>query len=58
MYWHAAQAELVVTEAELLAEICIGMSDRDISSRKPYFEPIVKKITGEGLISSEGDKWV
>lgn len=33
------------------------MSDRDISMGKQDMGPIFKKIVGEGLISSEGNKW-
>lgn len=54
VYWHGPEAMLVVTEPELLKEI---MSNREISMGKQDMEPIMKKIVGEGLISSKGDKW-
>ncbi|KVI05294.1 cytochrome P450 [Cynara cardunculus var. scolymus] len=54
VYWHGPEAMLVVTEPVILKEI---MSNREISMGKQDMGPIMKKIVGEGLISSEGDKW-
>ncbi|XP_076909836.1 cytochrome P450 CYP749A22-like [Bidens hawaiensis] len=54
LYWHGPQAELLVTEPELLKEI---MSVREISMEKPGVGPIFNKILGGGLVLSQGDKW-
>nr|XP_043606130.1 cytochrome P450 CYP749A22-like [Erigeron canadensis]XP_043606135.1 cytochrome P450 CYP749A22-like [Erigeron canadensis]XP_043606143.1 cytochrome P450 CYP749A22-like [Erigeron canadensis] len=54
LYWLGPQPALVVTEPELLKEI---MSDRDILMAKQDVGPIFKKIFGQGLTSSKGDKW-
>ncbi|KAI7725333.1 hypothetical protein M8C21_029681 [Ambrosia artemisiifolia] len=54
LYWIGPQAELVVTEPELLKEI---MSAREISMGKPDVGPIFSKILGGGLVLSQGDKW-
>ncbi|XP_071690144.1 cytochrome P450 CYP749A22-like [Rutidosis leptorrhynchoides] len=54
MYWRGPQPELVVAEPEVVKEI---MSDKANSTRKPVFAYSVRKIIGEGIISSEGEKW-
>lgn len=52
--WHGPQAELVITDPELLKEI---MSVKEISMEKPGVGPIFNKILGGGLVLSQGDKW-
>ncbi|XP_076898076.1 cytochrome P450 CYP749A22-like [Bidens hawaiensis] len=54
LYWQGPQAELVVTEPELLKEI---MSVREISMGKQDAIPLLIKIFGGGLVFSQGDKW-
>ncbi|KAI3817118.1 hypothetical protein L1987_10907 [Smallanthus sonchifolius] len=54
MYWQGPQAELVVTEQELLKEI---MSVREISMGKPDMPHIFGKVFGGGLPFTQGDKW-
>ncbi|KVI11455.1 cytochrome P450 [Cynara cardunculus var. scolymus] len=54
VYWHGPVAMLVVSEPVILKEI---MSNREISMGKQDMGPIIKKMVGEGLISSKGDKW-
>ncbi|XP_076898059.1 cytochrome P450 CYP749A22-like [Bidens hawaiensis] len=54
LYWRGPYAELVVAEPELLKEI---MSVRDISMGKPDVGPVFKKILGDGIMLSQGDKW-
>ncbi|XP_076914780.1 cytochrome P450 CYP749A22-like [Bidens hawaiensis] len=54
LYWQGPQAELVVTEAELLKKI---MSIRGISMGRQDMGPISNKIFGGGLVFSQGDKW-
>ncbi|KAI3730510.1 hypothetical protein L1987_61680 [Smallanthus sonchifolius] len=54
LYWRGPQAELVVTEPELLKEI---MSLREISMGKQDVGPVLNKIFGDGLVFSHGDKW-
>ncbi|KVI00886.1 hypothetical protein Ccrd_020854, partial [Cynara cardunculus var. scolymus] len=51
VYWHGPVAMLVVSEPVILKEII------EISMGKQDMGPIMKKMVGEGLISSKGDKW-
>ncbi|KAK1416217.1 hypothetical protein QVD17_32006 [Tagetes erecta] len=55
IYWQGTQAELVVSEPELLKEI---MSVREISMGRPDGGPILNKLLGDGMLLSHGDKWV
>ncbi|KAK1416213.1 hypothetical protein QVD17_32002 [Tagetes erecta] len=55
LYWQGPQAELVVTEPELLKKI---MSVREISMGRPDGGPILNKLIGDGLLLSHGNKWV
>ncbi|KAI7725332.1 hypothetical protein M8C21_029680 [Ambrosia artemisiifolia] len=54
LYWQGPQAELVVTEPELLKQL---MSVREISMGKLDVGPIYNKILGGGLVLAQGDKW-
>ncbi|KAK1416221.1 hypothetical protein QVD17_32010 [Tagetes erecta] len=54
LFLYGSQAELVVTEPELLKKI---MSVKEISVKRPGGGPIYKKLVGDGLIMSHGDKW-
>lgn len=53
--WYGTQAQLVVTEAELIKEI---LNNRDNAYPKIDIEGYAKKLLGDGLSSSSGDKWV
>ncbi|KAA8529302.1 hypothetical protein F0562_033899 [Nyssa sinensis] len=52
--WHGSQAQLVVTEAELIKEI---LNNRDEAYPKIDVEGYAKKLFGDGLASSKGEKW-
>ncbi|KAH7569957.1 hypothetical protein JRO89_XS05G0024100 [Xanthoceras sorbifolium] len=52
--WYGHQAQLVVTEPELIKEI---LNNKDGSYPKTKLEGYVKKLLGEGLVTSEGEKW-
>ena len=54
MYWHGPQPQLVVTEAELIKEI---MNNKDGVYPKIDLEGHAKKLLGDGLSSTKGDKW-
>ncbi|XP_010320842.1 cytochrome P450 CYP749A22 [Solanum lycopersicum] len=55
LYWHGLQPELVVTEPELLKEI---LSNRNNNYPKMDLEGFPKKLFGDGVASSKGEKWV
>ncbi|XP_065864448.1 cytochrome P450 CYP749A22-like [Euphorbia lathyris] len=52
--WHGTQAYLTVTEPELIKEI---LNDRDGNFPKQEADPYVKKLLGDGIITTCGDKW-
>ncbi|GFP87289.1 cytochrome p450 cyp749a22 [Phtheirospermum japonicum] len=52
--WYGTQAQLVVTEAELVKEI---LSDKYGNYPKIDLEGYAKKLLGDGLSSSKGEKW-
>ncbi|KAE8690948.1 CYP749A22 protein [Hibiscus syriacus] len=53
--WNGAQAQLVITERELVKEV-LRNSDKAFTKRKPTY--IFGKILGDGLGTTEGDKWI
>ncbi|XP_006348652.2 cytochrome P450 CYP749A22-like [Solanum tuberosum] len=55
LYWYGLQPELVVTEPELLKEI---LSNRNNNYPKMDLEGFPKKLFGDGVASSKGEKWV
>ncbi|XP_022734223.1 cytochrome P450 CYP749A22-like [Durio zibethinus] len=55
LYWNGPQAHLVVTEPELVKEI---LNNKDGAYPKPETEGYWKKLLGNGLVSSSGEKWV
>nr|XP_043637707.1 cytochrome P450 CYP749A22-like [Erigeron canadensis] len=55
LYWHGPQPELVIAEPKLLKEV---MSEKEISMGRPDMGPVFKRLHKEGLLLSEGDKWV
>ncbi|KAH7569959.1 hypothetical protein JRO89_XS05G0024300 [Xanthoceras sorbifolium] len=52
--WYGHQAQLVVTEPELIKEI---LDNKEESYPKTKLQGYLKKLLGEGLVTSEGDKW-
>lgn len=54
MTWYGPQAELVVTEAKLVKEI---LNDKDGNYPKIDLEGYAKKLLGDGVSSSKGQKW-
>ncbi|KAL3644603.1 hypothetical protein CASFOL_009783 [Castilleja foliolosa] len=52
--WYGTQAQFVVTEAELVKEI---LSDKNGNFPKIDLEGFAKKLLGDGLSSSKGEKW-
>nr|GMD28630.1 cytochrome P450 CYP749A22-like [Ipomoea batatas] len=54
LYWLGPQPELVVTEPELVKEI---LSDRKGNYPKIELQGFSKKLLGDGVSSSKGEKW-
>nr|AYV88902.1 cytochrome P450 oxidase CYP749A87 [Polygala tenuifolia] len=52
--WKGPKAELIVTEPELIKEI---LTDKNKCFRKIKVEGYMKKLLGDGLVTSEGNKW-
>ncbi|XP_050277585.1 cytochrome P450 CYP749A22-like isoform X3 [Quercus robur] len=54
LQWFGPKAQLVVIEPELIKEI---MNNRDNAYPKPEPANYTKKLLGDGLATSEGEKW-
>ncbi|KAL4639826.1 hypothetical protein ACB092_03G246300 [Castanea dentata] len=54
LQWFGPKAQLVVTEPELIKEI---VNNRDTAYTKPETETYAKKLLGDGLVTSVGEKW-
>ncbi|KAK2636006.1 hypothetical protein Ddye_030798 [Dipteronia dyeriana] len=52
--WHGHQPQLVVMEPEQIKEI---LNNKDGSYPKTKLEGYAKKLLGDGLVTSEGEKW-
>ncbi|KAL2546266.1 Cytochrome [Forsythia ovata] len=52
--WHGSQAQLFVTEPELIKEV---LMNREGFYPKMDMEGYAKKLLGEALITNEGEKW-
>lgn len=52
--WHGSQAQLFVTEPELIKEI---LMNREGFYPKMEMEGHAKNLLGESLITNEGEKW-
>lgn len=52
--WYGLQPQLVVTEAELVAEI---LNNKSGNYPKIDLEGYAKKLLGDGVSSSKGNKW-
>ncbi|XVE91671.1 hypothetical protein REPUB_Repub01dG0030700 [Reevesia pubescens] len=55
IYWLGPHAHLVVTEPELVKEI---LNNKDGAYPRGELQGFWKKLLGDGLISSTGEKWV
>ncbi|KAF5443455.1 hypothetical protein F2P56_036009 [Juglans regia] len=54
LQWHGSKAELVITEPELIKEI---LNNKDRAYRKEEVEGYLKKLLGDGLVTTHGEKW-
>ncbi|KAF4369857.1 hypothetical protein F8388_011727 [Cannabis sativa] len=54
LQWYGSRALLVILEPDMIKEILIN---KDGAYIKPEAMPYVKKIIGDGLVMSEGEKW-
>ncbi|KAM5567467.1 cytochrome P450 CYP749A22 [Rosa sericea] len=54
LQWHGSQAQLITMEPELCKEI-LNNKDRAYIKKKP--QGFVKKLVGNGLGTTEGEKW-
>ncbi|XP_024018246.1 cytochrome P450 CYP749A22 [Morus notabilis] len=54
LQWDGPQAQLVITEAELIKEV---LNDRDGVYSKGKGKAFFKKLLGDGLVISQGEKW-
>ncbi|KAM3707070.1 hypothetical protein ACJW30_03G198400 [Castanea mollissima] len=54
LQWSGPRAQLVLTEPELIKEI---LNNRDNAFQKQKGEDFIKKLLGDGLVTSEGEKW-
>ncbi|XP_059655642.1 cytochrome P450 CYP749A22-like [Cornus florida] len=53
--WYGPKPRLIVTESELVKEV---LNNREKAYGKMDAEGFVKKLFGDGLVFSEGEKWV
>ncbi|KAG2702541.1 hypothetical protein I3760_06G094800 [Carya illinoinensis] len=54
LQWYGCKAQLVITEPELIKEI---LNNRDGAYQKGKAEGYIKKLLGDGLVTSQGEKW-
>ncbi|KAM7464432.1 hypothetical protein LguiA_032553 [Lonicera macranthoides] len=52
--WYGPRPVLIVTETELIKEI---LNNKEGFYPKPRLENYAKKLVGDGLVASEGEKW-
>jgi PHYB activation tagged suppressor 1 len=52
--WYGPQPVLIITEPDLIKEV---LSNKDGIYPKRKMENLVKKLIGNGLLASEGEKW-
>ena len=55
LQWYGPQAQLIITEPELVKQI---LSNKDRSYPKTKVSSEIKKLLGDGIVLSEGEKWV
>ncbi|PON79756.1 Cytochrome P450, E-class, group I [Parasponia andersonii] len=54
LQWSGPRAQLVITEPELIKEL---LSDRERVYHKTKHQAYAKKIFGDGILTSQGEKW-
>ncbi|PON97251.1 hypothetical protein TorRG33x02_070070, partial [Trema orientale] len=54
LQWDGSQAQLVITEPETVKDI---LTDRDGVFSKGKTKPFLRKLLGDGLVISQGEKW-
>lgn len=52
--WHGPEAQLFVTEPELIKEI---LNNKEDAYPKMEMEGYAKKLLGDAIITNEGEKW-
>lgn len=52
--WHGPEAQLFVTEPELIKEI---LNNKEDAYPKMEMQGYAKKLLGEAIITNEGEKW-
>ncbi|XP_050238922.1 cytochrome P450 CYP749A22-like [Mercurialis annua] len=55
LLWYGPQAQLVVTEPELAREI---LNSKEETFCKAKFQEYIRKLFGDGLVLSKGEKWM
>ncbi|KAI5574114.1 hypothetical protein BDE02_10G125000 [Populus trichocarpa] len=53
-WWKGSQAQLVVYETE---QIKVVLNNKDGNYLKPEVQPYLKKLFGDGLVTTRGEKW-
>ncbi|OAY59339.1 cytochrome P450 CYP749A22 isoform X2 [Manihot esculenta] len=53
--WYGFQAQLVVTDPELVQEVLIN---KEGAYQKKFIQNYVDKFLGDGLLASQGEKWL
>ncbi|XP_057485067.1 cytochrome P450 CYP749A22-like isoform X2 [Actinidia eriantha] len=54
LFWHGSRAQLVITESKLVKEI---FNNKEKAYWKTETEGYLKKLFGDDLLTSEGEKW-
>ena len=54
LQWNGFRAQLVITELELCKEV---LNNKDRTFVKADFPVFLKKLLGDGLVTTEGEKW-
>ena len=54
LQWYGGEAQLVVSEQELIKEI---LNNRDRAFPKTDIDSYAKKLLGDGLLTTKGEKW-
>ncbi|CAK7326408.1 unnamed protein product [Dovyalis caffra] len=55
LYWHGPQAQLIVTEPDMIKEI---FSNKDGAFPKKELPVYMKKLLGDGIVATKGEKWL
>ncbi|XP_058184162.1 cytochrome P450 CYP749A22-like [Rhododendron vialii] len=54
LMWHGPEAQLVITDSEYAKEI---LNDKEKIYPKGGIEGFIKKLLGDGVVTSKGEKW-